>query len=75
MKSNCAVILTVVFSQHCLIKDAACFRFTMGSRLGPSWGSFFASCPKVAMLVLSIMVLTAQFESVEDREWEGEVWL
>lgn len=33
---------------------------------------FFASCPKDVLFVLSIMINTAQFESVEGREQEGE---
>jgi len=33
---------------------------------------FFASCPEDVLFTLSIMVNIAQFESVEDREQEGE---
>lgn len=51
-------------------QDAVQFRVSTKSRLGPSRVSFCILSKRY--LVLSVMINTAQFESIEVREQEGE---
>lgn len=68
MKSSCAVILTGVFSEHCLVKMLSVSVLVWN--LNWAFQVFLHLVQK--MLVLSVMTNTAQFESAEEREQEAE---